>query len=435
MLHIASQFQPPDVTSGERKEDTLMEIYDSRKGQGKQEENESKNALGHILRQGAQDMLQKAIEWEIQEYLTEYEEKHDKAGRRSVVRNGWREPRSLQTGLGDIEICQPRVNDRRKGKRFISNILPPYMRRAPSIEALIPALYLAGVSTNSFTTALEAILGEKAKGLSANSIVRLKSIWEAEYKQWASRDLTGKEYAYWWVDGIYFNVRLTDERPCLLVIVGTLVDGTKELVAIWDGQRESKISWKELLSDLKRRGINKGPRLAIGDGSLGFWAALEEEYPKVGQQRCWVHKTANLLDKLPKSIQPSAKTLIHQMYMAPKKEMALKAYDEFMKCYQAKYPKACECLAKDKDVLFTFYGYPAEHWVHIRSTNVIESAFATVRHRTRQTKGCGSRVATLSMVYKLGLEAEKHWIKIRAHKLIEKVIKGVCFIDGMEKAA
>lgn len=412
-----------------------MEMYDSRKGEGKQEENERRKILDQILRQGAQDMLQKAIQWEVQEYLMAHEEKHAKSGHQLVVRNGWRKPRTLQTGLGDVEICQPRVNDRRKGKRFISNILPPYARRTPNIEALIPALYLAGVSTNNFPNALEAILGENAKGLSANSIVRLKSIWEEEYQKWASRDLTGKEYAYWWVDGIYFNVRLTDERPCLLVIVGALTDGTKELIAIWDGERESKMSWKEVLGDLKRRGINKGPMLAIGDGALGFWAAIEEEYPKVNQQRCWVHKTANILDKLPKKIQPSAKELIHQMYISPKKEEALKAYDEFVKTYQAKYPKACECLEKDKDVLFAFYSYPTEHWTHIRSTNVIESAFATVRHRTRQTKGCGSRIATLTMVYKLGFEAEKHWIKIRAHKLIEKVIRGVCFIDGMEKAA
>jgi len=412
-----------------------MRIYDSRKGQGKQEENESRNTLDQILRQGAQKMLQGAIEWEVQEYLIGNEAQRDKAGHRLVVKNGWREPRPLQTGLGDIKICQQRVHDKRQGKRFISNILPPYARRSPNVEALIPALYLAGVSTNNFPTALEAILGEKAQGLSANSIVRLKSIWEEEYRQWASRDLTGQEYAYWWVDGIFFNVRLTDERPCLLVIIGALADGTKELVGIWDGERESKMSWKELLSDLKRRGIIKGPKLAIGDGALGFWAAIEEEYPQVEAQRCWVHKTANILDKLPKSIQPSAKELIHQMYLAPKKEIALKAYDEFLRCYQAKYPRACECLVKDKEELFTFYNYPAEHWVHIRSTNVIESAFATVRHRTRQTKGCGSRAATLSMVYKLGIEAEKHWIKIRAHKLIEKVITGVRFIDGMEDAA
>lgn len=423
-----------------------MRIYDTRKGQGSQEENdlsasrlagqaESRNALDRILRDGAQRMLQKAVEWEVREYLIENQEQRDKAGYRLVVKNGRREPRSLQTGLGDIKICQPRVNDRRKGKRFISNILPPYARRSPTIEALIPALYLAGVSTNNFTTALEAILGEGAKGLSANSIVRLKNIWEEEYRQWAGRDLSGKEYVYWWVDGIFFNVRLTDERPCLLVIIGALADGTKELLAIWDGERESKISWQEILSNLKNRGITKGPRLAIGDGALGFWAALEEEYPGTDRQRCWVHKTANILDKLPKKIQPSAKELIHQMYMSPTKEEALKAYDEFMKIYQSKYPKACECLAKDKDDLFTFYNYPAEHWIHIRSTNVIESAFATVRHRTRQTKGCGSRAATLSMVYKLGIEAEKHWIKIRGHKLIEKVIEGVCFIDGKEKAA
>jgi transposase-like protein len=365
----------------------------------------------------------------------EYEKELDKLGHRLVVRNGWRKPRPLQTGLGDIEICQPRVNDRREGKKFSSNILPSYMRRTPSIEALIPALYLAGVSTNNFTNALESILGEKARGLSANSIVRLKSIWEDEYRQWASRDLSGKEYVYWWVDGIYFNVRLTDERPCLLVIIGALADGTKELVAIWDGERESKMSWKEVLSDLKRRGITKVPKLATGDGALGFWAALEEESPSVKQQRCWVHKTVNVLDKLPKSIQSSAKELIRQMYMSPTKETAFKVYDEFINCYQAKYPKACECLEKDKDVLFTFYDFPAEHWIHIRTTNVIESAFATVRHRTRQTKGCGSRIATLTMVYKLGREAEKHWQKIRAHKLIEKVMTGIRFINGIEKAA
>ena len=412
-----------------------MRIYDTRKGEGRQEENECKIALDEILRQGAQAMLQKAIEWEVQEYLIGNEAQRDKSGRHLVVKNGYREPRSLQTGAGNIEICQQRVHDKRLGKRFISNILPPYARRSPNMEVLLPALYLAGVSTNNFTTALEAILGEKAKGLSANSIVRLKETWEQEYRQWAGQDLTGKEYAYWWVDGIYFNVRLTDERPCLLVIIGALADGTKELVTIWDGERESKLSWQEVLSDLKRRGVSKGPRLAIGDGGLGFWAAVEEEYPGVDRQRCWVHKTANVLDKLPKIIQPSAKTLIHQMYMAPTKDEGLKAYDEFMKRYGAKYPKACECLVKDKDELFTFYNYPAEHWVHIRSTNVIESAFATVRHRTRQTKGCGSRMATLTMVYKLGREAEKGWIRLRGSELIIKVMKGIQFKDGIEEAA
>jgi transposase-like protein len=334
-----------------------------------------------------------------------------------------------------MEICQPRVNDRREEHRFTSYILPPYLRRTPSIEALIPALYLAGVSTNHFPNALEAILGEQAKGLSANSIVRLKAIWEGEYQQWASRDLSTKEYVYWWADGIYFNVRLTDERPCLLVIMGALADGSKELVAIWDGQRESTLSWKEVLSDVKRRGVGIGPKLAVGDGGLGFWKALEEEYPGTSIQRCWVHKTWNIMDKLPIRVQPSALTLINQMYLAPKKELALEAYDEFIKCYQAKYPKACECLSKDKDVLFTFYSFPAEHWHHIRSTNVIESAFSTVRHRTRQTKGCGSRLATLTMVYKLGLEMEKRWKKLQGRHLIDKVMTGTRFIDGIEEAA
>ena len=380
-------------------------------------------------------MLQKVIEWEAQEYKIAHESERDEDGHRLVVSDGWREPRNIQTSLGDIEICQPRIKDRRVGEKFTSYILPPYMRRTPTIEALIPALYLAGVSTNNFPQALEAILGEKAAGLSANSIVRLKTVWEAEYQDWAGRDLTGKEYVYWWVDGIYFNVRLTDERPCLLVIIGVLADGTKELVAIWDGQRESTLSWKEVLSDLKRRGVIIRPRLAIGDGALGFWAAIEEEYPGIDQQRCWVHKMANILDKLPKKIQPSAKRLINQMYMSPTKKLALEAYDEFMKCYQAKYPKACECLAKDKEVLFTFYNYPAEHWIHIRSTNAIESAFSTVRHRTRQTKGCGSRIATLTMVYKLGREMEKHWRRIQSHQLIEKVMAGISFIDGIEEAA
>jgi len=411
-----------------------MEDRDIRIGAGTQEENENRKDLEVILKQGAQQMLQKAIEWEVQEYLKTNESECDESGHHLVVKNGWRDPRPLQTGLGDIEICQPRVHDRREGQKFTSNILPPYMRRTPSVESLIPALYLAGVSSNSFPVALEAILGEQAQGLSANSIVRLKTIWEGEYQEWAGRDLSLKEYVYWWADGIYFKVRLTDERPCLLVIMGALSDGTKELVAIWDGQRESVLSWKEVLSDLKRRGVTQGPKLAVGDGSLGFWVALAEEYPETKPQRCWVHKTWNIMDKLPKSVQPSAQELIYQMYMAPKKESAYNAYDEFMKCYQAKYPRACECLSKDKEELFTFYNYPAEHWAHIRSTNVIESGFSTVRHRTRQTKGCGSRVATLTMVYKLGREMEKHWIRIKSHQLIDKVMSGVRFVDGIEAA-
>ncbi len=237
---------------------------------------------------------------------------------------------------------------------------------------------------------------------------------------------------YWWVDGIYFKVRLSGERPCLLVIVGTREDGTKELVGIWDGERESKLSWLELLRDLRRRGISDGPELCVGDGALGFWTAMEELFPKTRQQRCWVHKTANVLDKLPKKVQPSAKPLLHEMYMAEKKEDGLAAFEEFLSRYGAKYPKACDCLRKDRDILFTFYDFPAEHWVHLRTTNPIESTFATVRHRSRQTKGCGSRTATLTMVFKLGREAEKRWRKINGYELIDKVLRGVMFKDGME---
>jgi len=412
-----------------------MDVIDTSKQPGTQEENDCRKAVELILKLGAQVALQKVLEWEAREYKNAHETELDEFSHHLVVGNGWREPRSIQTGFGDIEVCQPRINDRRIGEKFTSRILPRYLRRAPSIEALIPTLYLAGVSSNNFPRALESILGEEAKGLSAASIVRLKTIWEKEYQEWAVRDLTGKTYVYWWADGIYFNVRLTDERPCLLVIIGALADGTKELLAVWDGQRESTLSWKEVLSDLKRRGVTTKPRLAIGDGSLGFWAAIEEEYPGIDQQRCWVHKTANILDKLPQKIQPSAQTLIHQMYMSPTKKLALEAYAEFMKCYQAKYPKACECLAKDSDRLFTFYNYPAEHWMHIRSTNVIESSFATIRHRTRQTKGCGSRMATLAMVYKLGRELERCWRRLHAHLLIDKLMAGVRFIDGTEEVA
>ncbi len=246
------------------------------------------------------------------------------------------------------------------------------------------------------------------------------------------RDLSKKQYVYIWVDGIYFNVRLSKDRPCILVIIGALADGTKELVAIHDGHRESKLSWSEVLNNLKRRGLSIAPSLAIGDGALGFWAALEEVFPSTGHQRCWVHKTANILDKMAKSTQPNAKKLIHEMYMAPTKKSGLKVFEEFIELYDAKYPKACECLKKDKEQLFTFYDYPAEHWVHIRTTNPIESTFATIRHRMRQTKGCGSRTATLAMVFKLAESAEKGWRKLRGYKLIEKVVRGVCFKDGEE---
>jgi len=397
---------------------------------------ESRSALEELLRQGARQMLQAAIENEVREYLGVHAGAQDAAGRRLVVRNGHLPERDLVTGVGPVRVKQPRVRDRREGHRFTSAILPPFMRRVPSVDALIPVLYLKGISTGEFSEALEAILGPNAAGLSATNIVRLKEGWRNDYETWAARDLTAKRYVYWWADGVYFNVRLEPDRPCMLVIMGTLEDGTKELVAVWDGERESKASWLEVLRDLKARGLTEAPKLAVGDGALGFWAALEEQFPPTREQRCWVHKTANVLDKLPQRVRPHAKGLLHEMYLAPTRAEALKAYEHFIAHYEAKYPKAVECLVKDKDVLFTFYDFPAEHWAHIRTTNPIESTFATVRHRTRQTKGCGSRLATLTMVFKLATAAEKHWRRLNGHHLIPNVIQGVKFIDGiLEKAA
>jgi transposase-like protein len=289
---------------------------------------------------------------------------------------------------------------------------------------------LRGISTQDFPVALSAILGDKAKGLSANTVVRLKEEWETEYKQWAKRDLSDKHYVYIWADGVYFNVRLKDASPCILVIIGADEYGRKELLAVKEGLRESELSWKELLLELKDQGLKAGPELAIADGALGFWKALPQVFPKSREQRCWVHKTANILDKMPKSVQTNAKQLIHEMYMTDTKEKALIAYYRFSKTYEDKYPRAVKCLAKDYDQLFTFYDFPAAHWQHIRTTNPIESTFATVRLRTRRTKGCGSSQATLTMVFKLACEAEKRWRRLRGYKWIPFVVMGEKFIDG-----
>ena len=411
------------------KNDSVIELE-------KEVETACRSALDETLREGAKRMLQAAIEAEVAEYITHHQGLRDSAtGYRQVVRNGYKPEREIQTPLGNVAVKQPRIDDRRENHRFESIILPPYLRRSPAIEALVPLLYLKGVSSNDMSDALEAILGARPKGLSATTITRLKEAWEKEFAEWNGRDLTGKRYVYLWADGIYFNVRLERDRPCLLVLMGTLEDGTKELVAIHDGQRESKLSWMTALRDLKRRGLKEGPKLAVGDGALGFWAALAEVFPATRPQRCWVHKTANILDKMPRRVQPDAKKLIHEMYMAETREQAMAAYREFCQRYQAKFPKAVACLQKDEEVLFAFYAFPAEHWIHIRTTNPIESTFATIRHRQRQTKGCGSRAATLAMVYKLAREAEKHWRRITGYALIAKVLQGVKFEDGIEVEA
>jgi putative transposase len=395
-------------------------------------QNDGQSLLEEIARKGACEMLAYALEAEIRRHLEQYNDRVDGKGRKVVVRNGYHPKRSILTGIGPLPVKQPRIDDRAlpEEERFSCKILPRYLRRAPSLDNLIPVLYLKGISTNEFQTALSSILGDGVKGLSPATIVRLKQIWETEYQEWTKRDLSGKQYVYIWVDGIYCNVRLDDQKSCLLIVMGADKHGNKELIAVNDGYRESKASWKEILLDLKQRGLKKAPKLAVGDGALGFWAALDEEYPETKRQRCWVHKTANILDKLPKAIQSKAKAMIQDMYMADTEENAWKAYDLFVAAMQDKYPKAVECLVKDRDCLFTFYQFPAVHWIHIRTTNPIESTFATVRNRTRSTKGCGSRTATLTMVYKLCLEAERTWRKLKGHKMIELVVQGKKFIDG-----
>ncbi|HUU02988.1 MAG TPA: IS256 family transposase [Myxococcota bacterium] len=404
--------------------------------QGPDEHSESpRSVLDELVREGARRLLHEALETEVAEYLSWHRTYTDAEGHRLVVRIAHLPERDLITGVGSVNIKQPRVRDEREGEKFTSKILPPFLRRASSVDALIPVLYLKGVSTGDLSEALASILGPKAAGLSPTDIVRLKEGWKKDYDAWAKRDLSGKKYVYMWADGIYFNVRLDKDRPCMLVLMGAQEDGKKELVAILDGHRESKAFWMTVLQGLKRQGPATDPKLAIGDGALGFWAAHEEIFPETKKQRCWVRKTANVLDKMPKRVQPDAKKLINEMYLSATRKDALEAFEEFKKRYKAKYPKAVECLVKDKDVLFTFYDFPAEHWLHIRTTNPIESTFSTVRHRTRQTKGCGSRQATLTMVFKLAREAEQHWRRLNGHQLIAKVIEGVKFVDGELKEA
>ena len=383
-------------------------------------------------------MLSVALELEVNNFIKKYSDLKDEFGNQAVVRNGYSPKREIMTGIGNIEIKQPRVDDRKIRLKsnvpvFSSYILPKYLRRFPSIDNLLPALYLKGVSTGDFPVALESILGKRAKNLSANVIVGLKSKWKEEYETWSKRDLSNKEYVYFWVDGIHFNVRLEDDRTCILVVVAADSTGKKELLAVSDGYRESKISWNDILLSLKERGLKLAPKLAIGDGALGFWSALREIFPTTSEQRCWVHKTANILDKMPKSIQPKAKAAIHDIYMADTKKEALTAYEHFISVYSDKYPKAVECLTKDKDRLFTFYDFPAAHWRHIRSTNPIESTFATVRLRTARTKGMGTRITTLTMVWKLGIEAEKTWIRLHKYQALIHVIEGRKFSDGLLK--
>jgi transposase-like protein len=393
----------------------------------------SRDVLTDILREGAQQMLSAAIEAEVAEWIEAHRHLTDGRGHRQVVRNGYLPQREITTGIGPVKVRQPRVHDRRQGEEreaFSSKILPPYLRKTRSIEELLPWLYLKGISTGDFNEALQALVGPECPGLSASTVTRLLEQWQDEYKGWSKRSLADKHYVYLWADGVHFNIRLEEDRQCILVLLGATVDGRKELIAITDGYRESEQSWVELLLDVKLRGLSIDPKLATGDGALGFWKALPKVFPTTRSQRCWVHKTVNVLDKLPKRLHSRAKEAIHEIWMAESREAAHAAFDSFIEVYEAKYPKACECLAKDRDELLTFYDFPAEHWIHLRTTNPIESVFATVRLRHRRTKGSGTRARCLAMVHQLMLSASKHWRLLNGSQLLPDVIAGVQFTDG-----
>jgi putative transposase len=397
---------------------------------------ELSDPLTEVLRNGARALLAQAIDAEVAAFLGSHADKRAEDGRQRLVRHGHLPERDIVTGIGPVAVRAPRVRDRvgapQERIRFTSAILPPYARRSKSLEVLIPMLYLKGISTGDFDEALQALLGSDAGGLSAATVARLKNAWSEEHARWSKRDLSAKRYVYFWADGIHVQARLEDDAQCLLVIIGATPEGNKELVGLTDGVRESVQSWQELLLDLRRRGLSLGPELAVADGALGFWKALEEVWPKTRGQRCWVHKTANVLNKLPKSLQSKAKRTLQEIWMAETKKEALMAFDAFIETYGVKYDKAVECLTRDRDTLLAFYEFPAEHWKHLRTTNPIESTFATVRHRTVRAKGCLSNKTALAMIFKLAEAAERSWRRLDGHQQMPKVILGVTFADGVE---
>lgn len=394
----------------------------------------SSDFLTDYLRNSAQKLLQMALEAEVDDFIERYKDQKNDAGHRKIVRNGYLPERAIQTGIGSIKAKVPRVRNRGDDEiNFTSNFIPKYMRRTVTIDVLLPLLYLKGISTKDFADAFEPILGSNPKNLSPQVISRLKDQWYEQYSSWEKRDLSKKEYVYYWVDGVYLTARMESEKSCVLVIVGADRYGNKELVAMTDGFRESKESWLDLLRDLRSRGLTNSPKLSIGDGALGFWGALNEIYPESRHQRCWVHKLRNLLNKLPKSSQEQAKKRINDIYMAETKEAALQAYNSFISYYGSKFPKVVECLEKDKDKMLTFYDFPAEHWTHIRTTNPVESAFATVRHRTKKSKNCFSRRTILASVFKLFLESQKRWAKLKGRNKLPEVINMEKFINGINE--
>jgi len=391
----------------------------------------SADPLTELLRIGARKLITDAVEVELQQLLSQYASLRNEQGHQQVVRNGYLPEREIQTGIGPVTVRVPKIRDKSgQGIKFNSTLLPPYLRKTRRMEEVLPWLYLKGISTGDFQEALHALLGNDAKGLSASTISRCKRVWEEEHETWSRRSLENKRYVYIWADGVYFNIRSDDAKQCILVVIGVTEHGRKEFIAIEDGYRESDQSWSELLLRIKAQGLNHSPKLAVGDGALGFWKALSKVFPDTVHQRCWVHKTANVLNKLPKMVQPKVKQALHEIWMAPTKEDAYKAFEITIKTYSDKYPKAMECLKKDKGEMLAFYDFPAAHWQHIRTSNPIESTFATVRLRTAKTRGCVARHTILSMVYKLGQSAQKRWRKLRGFKLLAEVIRGVQFKDG-----
>ncbi len=385
--------------------------------------------LDGLAREGARRMLAAALELEVSEYVARHQQCRDAEGRRLVVRNGKAQPRKVLVGGLPVPVQAPRVDDRREGQRFTSAILPPYLRRSERLEETLPLLYLRGLSTGDFAPVLTELFGEAARGFSPTNIVRLKESWEQEYKTWRQRNLADADYVYVWADGVNFSIRLEEDRLTCLVLVGVRRDGSKELIALEDGYRESTEAWSVLLRGLKRRGM-PAPALAVGDGALGFWEALAEIYPETAQQRCWVHKLRNVLDKLPKRLQETAKTLLHAAMYADSRTSADQAREQFREVYGAKYEKAVQCLEEDWEELLTHFDFPKEHWRHLISTNVIESIFSPAKVRTRKTKGAGSRQAGLAMAFKLVETAQRRWRKVNAPHLVRLVREGVRFADG-----
>jgi len=397
--------------------------------------------LTDVLRAGARALLTQAVEAEVAEFLGKHADLRTEDGVLRVVRHGHLPERQIMTGIGPVAVRQPRVRDRAAGAadlgriRFTPALLPPYARRSKSLEMLIPLLYLRGVSTGDFEEVLAALLGKDAPGLSASTIGRLKELWIDEHRRWNERDMSARRYVYVWADGIHLQARLEDAAQCILVIIGATLEGRKELLGLIDGTRESAHDWRALLLDLRRRGLSIAPQIAVADGALGFWKALGEVWPKTREQRCWVHKTANVLNKLPKSQQPKARRALQQIWMAETKAEATIAFEAFIESGAVKYDKATACLAKDRDALLAFYDFPAEHWKHLRTTNPIESTFATVRHRTIRSKGCLSNKTALALVFKLVDGAQKTWRRLDGHHQLPKIIQGVKFTDGLEVAA